>query len=100
MTTRIHVLAILLAIATVLLIARLVRRRGLRSKYALLWISSAALLLPLSVFPGLLDWYADLIGIHYPPTALALTAMAVLFVVAFHFSWELSRTEDRCPASR
>ncbi|HEV2309907.1 MAG TPA: DUF2304 domain-containing protein [Acidimicrobiia bacterium] len=95
MTTRIHVLAILLAIAALLLTARLVRRGGLRSKYALLWITSAALLLPLSLFPGLLDWYAHLIGIHYPPTALALTAMAVLFVVAFNFSWELSRTEDR-----
>jgi hypothetical protein len=95
MTTRIHVLAIILAVATLLLIARLVRRGGLRSKYALLWLTSASLLVPLSVFPGLLDTYANVIGIHYPPTALLLTAMAVLFGVVFHFSWELSRSEVR-----
>jgi len=95
MTTRIHVIAIVLAILTLLVTARLVRRGGLRSKYALLWLACASLLVPLAVFPGLLDAYARAIGIHYPPSALLLTAAGVLFVVAFHFSWELSRTELR-----
>ena len=95
MSTRIHVIAIVLALLTFALIARLVRRGGLRSKYALLWLTCAALLVPLAVFPGLLDWYSRAIGIHYPPTALLLTAIAVLFGVAFQFSWELSRTEVR-----
>jgi len=95
MTTRIHVIAMILAVVTLVVIARLVRRGGLRSKYALLWLTSAALLVPLSVFPSLLDAYSHAIGIHYPPTALLLTAMGVLMGVTFHFSWELSRTEDR-----
>ena len=95
MSTRIHVIAIVLALLTFALIARLVRRGGLRSKYALLWLTCGALLVPLAVFPGLLDWYSRAIGIHYPPTALLLTAIAVVFGVAFQFSWELSRTEVR-----
>lgn len=95
MTTRTHVIAIVVALVALLVTARLVRRGGLRSKYALLWLSSAAVLVPLAVFPGLLDAYARLIGIQYPPTALLLTAVGVLFVVAFHFSWELSRSEGR-----
>ena len=95
MSTRIHVIAIVLALLTFALIARLVRRGGLRSKYALLWLTCGALLVPLAVFPGLLDWYSSAIGIHYPPTALLLTAIALLFGVAFQFSWELSRTEVR-----
>jgi hypothetical protein len=95
MTTRFHVIAIILAMVTLVVIARLVRRGGLRSKYALLWLTTATVLVPLAVFPGLLDAYARAIGIHYPPTALLLTAVAVLFGVAFHVSWELSRTEVR-----
>ena len=95
MTTRIHVIAMILAVVILFVIARLVRRGGLRSKYALLWLTSAALLVPLSAFPGLLEAYSNAIGIHYPPTALLLTAMGVLLGVTFHFSWELSRTEDR-----
>lgn len=95
MTTRFHVIAIILAMVTFVVIARLVRRGGLRSKYTLLWLTTATLLVPLAVFPGLLDAYARAIGIHYPPTALLLTAVAVLFGVAFHVSWELSRTEVR-----
>ena len=95
MTTRIHVIAIALAIVALVITARLVRRGGLRSKYALLWLTCTSLLVPLAVFPGLLDAYARAIGIHSPPTALLLTAVGVLFVVAFHFSMELSRTEIR-----
>ncbi|HEY6316700.1 MAG TPA: DUF2304 domain-containing protein [Acidimicrobiia bacterium] len=95
MTTRFHVIAIILAMVTLVVIARLVRRGGLRSKYALLWLTTATVLVPLAVFPGLLDAYARAIGIHYPPTALLLTAVALLFGVAFHVSWELSRTEVR-----
>ena len=52
-------------------------------------------LVPLAVFSGLLTAYSHLIGIQYPPTALLLTAAAVLFVMALHGSWELSRTENR-----
>jgi len=95
MTTRTHVIAIVLAILILAVTARLVRRGGLRSKYALLWLACASLLVPLAVFPGLLDAYASAIGIQYPPSALLLTAVGVLFIVAFHFSWELSRTELR-----
>ena len=54
MTTRTHVIAIVLAILILAVTARLVRRGGMRSKYALLWLACASLLVPLAVFPGLL----------------------------------------------
>jgi hypothetical protein len=84
-----------ITVVAAFVVTRLVRTGGLRSKYSLLWLTVAALLVPLAVFPSLLNTYADIVGIHYPPTALLLTAVVLLFFVALHYSWELSRTETR-----
>ena len=34
-------------------------------------------------------------GIKYEPATFFLAAIAFLFVIVVHFSWELSRLEDR-----
>jgi hypothetical protein len=69
-TLRAHLLAVVAVAAVLAYIFVLVRRNQLRSKYALLWVAVAALLLPLAVFPDLLDWLSDRVGILYAPTTL------------------------------
>jgi hypothetical protein len=49
----------------------------------------------LAVFPDALDRTSLWIGIAYPPTTLFLVAITLLLLVAVHFSWELSRLEER-----
>ncbi len=95
MTTRTHIVALCIALLVALVVLRVVRGGGLRSKYTLLWLAVAVALAPLAILPGLLDSYSKLLGIHYPPTALLLTAMTLLFFIVIHYSWELSRTERR-----
>ena len=95
MTTRAQLTALAFIVLGAILMVRLVRGGGLRSKYALLWLAVASLLVPLALLPGVLSAYSKLVGVHYPPTALLLTAVVILFVVAVHYSWELSRTETR-----
>ena len=95
MTTRTHVLVLILTIGTLVFIVRLLRRRELRSKYALLWLTIGALLLPLAAFPDLLETVADWLGIQYAPAAFLFLATGFLFFVVVHFSWELSRLEGR-----
>jgi hypothetical protein len=94
-TTRAHLTALAFILLAGVFVVRLFRSGSLRSKYALLWLAVAGLLVPLAVFPGLLSAYSDLVGVHYPPTALLLTAVVILFFVAVHYSWELSRAERR-----
>ncbi len=95
MTTRTHVLVLILTIGTLVFIVRLLRRRELRSKYALLWLTIGALLLPLAAVPDLLETVADWLGIQYAPAAFLFLATGFLFFVVVHFSWELSRLEGR-----
>jgi hypothetical protein len=95
MTTRAHVLVIVVTLFAALFILRLVRQRQLRSKYALLWLVIGVLLLPLAAFPSILNKVSDWVGVYYSPTTFLFLAVGFLFIVVVHFSWELSRLENR-----
>jgi hypothetical protein len=95
MTTKAHIAVGIVAIATLLVIFRLVRLQQLRSKYALLWTTIGVLLVPLAAWPLMLERISDAIGVKYAPTTFLLVACGFLFGVAVHFSWELSRLEMR-----
>ncbi|CAB4609492.1 unannotated protein [freshwater metagenome] len=95
MSLRAHIsLAILVALAIVGIVV-LVRRRHLKAKYSLLWLSLGAVMVVIAAVPGLLDWTADRLGIWYQPTLLILLGLALLLLIVVHFSYELTRSENR-----
>jgi hypothetical protein len=95
MSLRAHVsLAILVALAIVGIIV-LVRHRHLKAKYSLLWLSLGAVMVVIAAVPGLLDWTAERLGIWYQPTLLILLGLALLLLIVVHFSYELTRSENR-----
>lgn len=98
MSAAAHVLVIVLAAAVIAFIVALVRSRRLRAKYSVLWFSIGIGLAVLAIFPGLLSWVSDRFGIAYPPATFMLLALSFLLVLVLHFSWELSRLEDRTRA--
>jgi hypothetical protein len=98
MTTEAHILIIVLAAAVIAFIFHLVRSRRLRAKYSVLWFSIGLGLAVLAIFPDLLVWISDLVGIGYPPAPFMLLALSFLLVLVLHYSWELSRLEDRTRA--
>lgn len=95
MSTRAYILVVALALAVFAFIIRLVRTRQLRAKYSVLWFSIGVALVVVAAFPGLLETLSDALEIDYPPTLFLLLAAGFLFVLSLHFSWELSRLEDR-----
>jgi hypothetical protein len=90
-----HVLLIVATAIIALFILRLVRARQLRSKYALLWLVIGLLLLPLAAVPGVLNTVSGWLGVLYSPAIFLLFAVGFLFLVVVHYSWELSRLENR-----
>lgn len=82
------------AICLVFLIG-LLRRGHLRAKYVMVWMPVSLAMLVFSVVPGLLDDVSLWIGIAYPPALLFMLAIALLLLICMHFSWELSRVEER-----
>jgi hypothetical protein len=95
MDTRLQIVAILASAALLVILLELVRRRRLLERYALLWLLSALVLLGLSVWGGLLEELASLIGVAYPPNALFLVAFGFVMLLLLHFSLAVSRLTDQ-----
>lgn len=92
---RLDVVIFMITVAFVLLVVELVRRRALREKYALLWLSVGSLVLLLSLFRPVLDRLSLTLGIEYGPSALFLFSTLFLMGVAAHLSFEVSRLEEK-----
>ena len=95
MELRVQIVAIAATIVLLFVILELVRRRRLLERYALLWLFSAAALLALAVWKGLLELVADAVGIFYPPSALFVIAFGFILVLLLHFSVAVSRLADQ-----
>jgi len=90
-----HLFIAIVTLVALFFILRLVRRRQLSGKYALLWTVVAIVLGVLAVWPGLLTNVSEFVGVHYPPALFLLVTTGFLFLVVIHFSYELSKLEDR-----
>jgi hypothetical protein len=95
LTTTAHVTVVVVTVAAVAFILSLVRRRQVDAKYSLLWFFIGGILVVLALLPGLLEWVSKRVGIIYPATTFLLLAVTFLFLLDVHFSWELSRIDER-----
>ena len=91
----VHVIAIVAAVATIAVIVELSRRRQLPEKYALVWLAVGVVMAVFAAAPGWFNDLAHAMGIHDPPSLLAVAASLFLLVMCVQFSWELGRQEDR-----
>lgn len=83
------------SLTTLCVLFELLRRRHLREKYALLWGSVAFMTLVIAIFPGILTWAADLIGVEVASNLLFFMASMLLLLVSIQHSYELGRLEEK-----
>ena len=95
MDASLQIIAVAGAAGLLVVLLELVRRRSLLERYALLWLLCAVVLLALSVWGGLLELLADMMGVAYPPNALFLIAFGFVTVLLLHFSLAVSRLTDQ-----
>ena len=88
---RIEVVTILGSLSLLGLVVELVRRRKLGEGYSLLWLLTSIVLLVLSLWRGLLDTLAGLVGIFYPPTALFVVGLGFVLLILLQFSVAVSK---------
>ncbi len=77
-----------------LIIVQLLRTRRVREKYATAWILVGITVAVLAVFPHLLTWTADLVGIATPVNLLFALGGVALLVACIQFSVEISVLES------
>jgi hypothetical protein len=92
---RLQLVSLLAAVALLLIVLELVRRRRLLERYALLWLLAALVMLGLAGWGGALERLARVFGIIYAPNALFFVAVGFIVVLLLHFSAAVSRLTDQ-----
>ena len=90
-----RLVAIILAVAILVVILELVRRRKLREEYSLLWLVTGGFLLLLTLNYRLLTGLTKLIGAALPTSTLFFGGLVFLLLVCLQFSVRLSTITRR-----
>jgi hypothetical protein len=93
--TGVHLVALVSAVVTLVVIVELSRRRHLHPKYAALWLSVGVVLAVFAISPGLFNRMAHAMGVISPPALLTVLAALFLLMVCVYLSWEVGRLEDK-----
>ena len=89
------ILAALASALTFAFVFFLLRRGVLREKYAVLWLLTSVIAFVLAVFPSVLRWVSDTLGVQTPSNLLFFITIVLLVLVSIQLSYELSRHEMR-----
>lgn len=93
---RLTILSIAVAVAALVLVVELLRRRRLREKYAVIWVLISVATVVVAVFPGLLTWTSEVLGIRTPSNLLFFGSLLTLFAVSLQLSREVGLLEEQC----
>ena len=86
---------VILTVFMLILVGNLLRSRKIRERYAVLWVAVGLFMLILVAFPGLLAWFAGLVGVAVPSNLLFALAIIMLLGITLQLTLEVSRAEDR-----
>lgn len=92
---RLTIFSVVVAIAALVLVLELLRRRRLREKYAVIWVVISLGTLVVAVFPLLLRWVSELVGIQTPSNLLFFSSLLILFAVSLQLSREVGLLEEQ-----
>jgi hypothetical protein len=89
-----RLLSIIVAVAVMLIVLEMMRRRQLREKYAGIWLVVGLGGVVFGVFPGVAEALAEATGILTAANLVFLITGVVLLVVALQLSSEVGRLEE------
>jgi hypothetical protein len=92
---RLTIVSVIVALAALVLVVELLRRRRLREKYAVIWVVISIGTVVVAFFPGILRGTADLVGIQTPSNLLFFSSVVILFAVSLQLSREVGLLEEQ-----
>ena len=86
----IHLIGIGFSLTIIISVFLMVRERILKEKYSLVWFMIGFFTLVMSIFNDLMDWFANLIGVYYAPSAFFAILIACAYLLLLNMSVSIS----------
>ena len=94
MSVATYILGIVAALFVLVVVIEMLRQRRLRERHAVWWLVAGIIALVIGIFPWMLGWVAELIGVAVPTNLVFFLSAAVLFLVCLQHSSELTNLES------
>lgn len=95
MTIGVQLFSVAAAVAALVLVFLMLRRKSFRERHAIWYLVAAVGAVVVSIFPGITQWAAKLIGVAEPLNLAFFVAVIILFLIAVQFASELTSAEAR-----
>lgn len=95
MTPVFRIVLIIVSMITLFGIVKRIRNAKVQIESSIFWIGFSALLLLLSIFPGIAEFVADILGIYSTVNFIFLFVIFVLLIHQFSNSIKISQLENR-----
>ncbi len=95
MSIELRIVLIVASVLGLIYVLRKIRKDKLQIEYALFWILSAFSLVIIAVFPQIIFWIADLLGVISPVNVVYLIIIGILLLKVFMMTIELSQLENK-----
>lgn len=86
---------ILIAILIIVFIAISVKKSKLSIAESFWWMMGSILALVLAIFPGIINFTADIFGVSYPPTILFVFCIIFLLLMNFRNSKRIAEQQEK-----
>lgn len=93
MSIFLQIAAVFICLLMLIGLNREMKKKRLSENQAIVWLVGVIGLLIVSIFPRILAWAADLLGIWWPPASLIFFLILVIILIVFRHTVALSAME-------
>ena len=90
MSLNLRIVILICGISFSVAIIRLLINKKFSERITLIWLISAMAVFAISIFPRILDVFASILGVDYPPSILFLLTILILLFICFYHSLQIS----------
>jgi hypothetical protein len=90
-----YIFGILTALFTLGVVIEMLRRNRMRERHAMWWLIAGTFALIVGIFPSILAWATQALGVGAPTNLVFFVSIAVLFLVCIQHSSELTTSEAK-----
>ena len=95
MTLKLRIVILVLLISALVYIIYMVKQRTMELKYVLVWLACDIIIVILTLFPGLINAMASMLGIHSPMNMLFFLGLVFSLFIIFSLTKAISKVTDR-----
>lgn len=95
MSVAFRITLIIVSIFTLIYMCKKIKQEKLQIEYSIFWTLFAGMLVVLSIFPQIADWFSQLVGIYSTTNFIFLAIIFILLIKCFKLTMDISRIDNK-----